>query len=96
MILTFCHISCVISAKFPGDVRGSHRMNLNDFGDPMTFSLTPPAGYSNLTNTGEVPLAEYARRHANGQSVGPLWSRLKYLNNYYQESFAQISVVPGG
>ncbi len=35
-----------IVIKFCTDVHGSQRMNPTDFGDPLTFSLAPPAGQS--------------------------------------------------
>ncbi len=31
-----------IATEFDNDIRGSQRMNSNDFCDPMTFPLAPP------------------------------------------------------
>ncbi len=31
-----------IATKFCADIHGSKMMNLDDFGDPLTFHLAPP------------------------------------------------------
>ncbi len=35
-----------IVMKFGADIHGAKRMSPNDFGDPLTFDIVPPAGQS--------------------------------------------------
>lgn len=37
-----------INIKFDRDINGPQRLNPNDFGDPLTFLLAPPAASQNV------------------------------------------------
>ncbi len=40
--------------KFSTDIHDPQRMNSNDFGDPLTFFIVPPAGQS-FHSSSEIP-----------------------------------------